>query len=94
MDVQQQKAVITVTGLDKKGTIAAVTTMLAEQNVNVLDISQTILDKYFNMIMLVDITECYVSLQELVDKCEEVGKQISMDVKCQHENIFKYMHEI
>ena len=54
---EQQKAVITVTGLDKKGIIAAVTTMLADKNVNVLDISQTILGDYFNMIMLVDITE-------------------------------------
>ena len=94
MSAQQQKAVITVSGLDKKGIIAAITTMLAEKNVNVLDISQTILDKYFNMIMIVDISDCNISLQELVDECTKVGKQINMDVRCQHENIFKYMHEI
>ncbi len=91
---EQQKAVITVTGLDKKGIIAAVTTMLADKNVNVLDISQTILGDYFNMIMLVDISECSISLQDLVDECTKVGEVIGMEVRCQHENIFKFMHQI
>ncbi|MEE0229570.1 MAG: ACT domain-containing protein [Peptococcaceae bacterium] len=91
---EQQKAVITVTGLDKKGIIAAVTTMLADKNVNVLDISQTILGDYFNMIMLVDITECSISLQDLVDECAKVGESLQMQVRCQHENIFKFMHQI
>lgn len=89
-----EKAVITVTGVDKKGIIAAVTTMLAEKNVNVLDISQTILGDFFNMIMLVDITECNISLQELVDECAAVGEKINMEVRCQHENIFMFMHQI
>ena len=60
---QQQKAVITVTGIDKIGIIAKTTTMLSEHHVNVLDISQTILDEYFNMIMLVDISNSDISLQ-------------------------------
>ncbi len=94
MSNQQQKAVITVTGYDKKGIIASVTAMLYNHDVNVLDISQTILDGFFNMIMLVDISECNISLQELVDECTRVGKEIGLEVRCQHENIFKFMHQI
>ncbi len=94
MSNQQQKAVITVTGYDKKGIIANVTAMLFNHDVNVLDISQTILDGFFNMIMLVDITECNISLQELVDECDRVGKEIGLEVRCQHENIFKFMHQV
>lgn len=91
---EMQKAVITVTGYDKKGIIASVTGMLFEHNVNVLDISQTILDGFFNMIMLVDIIECNISLQDLVDECERVGKEIGLEVRCQHEDIFKFMHQV
>ena len=94
MTTPQQKAVITVTGYDKKGIIANVTAMLFEHDVNVLDISQTILDGFFNMIMLVDISECNISLQELVDECARVGKEISLDARCQHEDIFKFMHQV
>ncbi|MEE0434997.1 MAG: ACT domain-containing protein [Peptococcaceae bacterium] len=94
MSIEPQKAVITVTGYDKKGIIANVTAMLFEHNVNVLDISQTILDGFFNMIMLVDITECNVSLQELVDECDRVGKEIGLEVRCQHQDIFKFMHQV
>ena len=91
---QQQKAVITVTGIDKIGIIAKTTTMLSEHHVNVLDISQTILDEYFNMIMLVDISNSDISLQELVDECDNIGKEMGFDVRCQHENIFKFMHQV
>lgn len=91
---QQQKAVITVTGIDKIGIIAKTTTMLSEHHVNVLDISQTILDEYFNMIMLVDISNSDISLQELVDECDNIGKKMGLDVRCQHENIFKFMHQV
>ncbi len=91
---QQQKAVITVTGIDKIGIIAKTTTMLSEHHVNVLDISQTILDEYFNMIMLVDISNSDISLQELVDECDNIGKEMGLDVRCQHENIFKFMHQV
>lgn len=94
MSIEPQKAVITVTGYDKKGIIANVTAMLFKHNVNVLDISQTILDGFFNMIMLVDITECNVSLQELVDECDRVGKEIGLEVRCQHQAIFKFMHQV
>ena len=64
------RAIITVAGKDRVGIIADVCALLAQHNVNVLDISQTILDGFFNMIMLVDITECNISLQDLVDECE------------------------
>lgn len=94
MTNQQQKAVITVIGYDKKGIIASVTRMLYEHDVNVLDISQTILDGFFNMIMIVDITDCNISLQELVDECDRVGKEIGLEVRCQDESIFKFMHQV
>lgn len=94
MTNQQQKAVITVIGYDKKGIIANLTTMLYEHDVNVLDISQTILDGFFNMIMIVDITDCNIPLQELVDECDRVGKKIGLEVRCQHEDIFKFMHQV
>lgn len=91
---QQQKAVITVTGIDKIGIIATTTTMLSKHHMNVLDISQTILDEYFNMIMLVDISNSDISLQELVDECDKIGEEMGLSVRCQHENIFKFMHQV
>ena len=77
----------------KEGTVKKYA-MLFEHDVNVLDISQTILDGFFNMIMLVDISECNISLQELVDECARVGKEIGLEVRCQHEDIFKFMHQV
>ena len=88
------RAVVTVTGKDKKGIIAKVSAFLSEKGVNIEDISQTILDGFFNMIMLVDISECNISLQELVDECARVGKEIGLEVRCQHEDIFKFMHQV
>ena len=88
------KAIVTVVGKDQVGIIAGVCNKLADHQINVLDISQTILDGFFNMIMLVDISECNISLQELVDECARVGKEIGLEVRCQHEDIFKFMHQV
>lgn len=91
---KQEKAVVTVYGLDSKGIISHVSTLLAEENVNILDISQTIVDNYFTMMMVVDVTDAACSLQEIADKCDSLGKKIGMTISCQHEDIFKYMHRI
>ena len=88
------RAVVTVTGKDKKGIIAKVSAFLAEKGVNVGDISQTILQDYFAMIMLVDISDIKVELSELAKECEQMGSEIGMSVRLQHEAIFNAMHNI
>ncbi len=88
------RAVVTVTGKDKKGIIAKVSSFLAEKGVNVEDISQTILQEYFAMIMLVDISGMTEELSELARQCEELGKEIGMSIRLQHEAIFNAMHNI
>lgn len=88
------KAVVTVTGKDKKGIIAKVSAFLAEKGVNIEDISQTILNEYFAMIMIVDMSEAKVELSALAKECAEMGKQIGMSIYLQHEDIFNAMHSI
>lgn len=88
------KAVVTVTGKDKKGIIAKVSTFLAEKNVNIEDISQTIMGEDFAMIMSVDISETNIELSALARQCEEMGDSIGMSIRMQHEDIFNAMHTI
>ena len=79
------RAVVTVTGKDNKGIIAKVSGFLAEMRVNIEDISQTILQDFFAMIMLVDLSESTQSISELSKQCAELGKQIGMSIYIQHE---------
>ena len=88
------RAVVTVTGKDKKGIIAKVSAFLSEKGVNIEDISQTILQEYFAMIMLVDISESNTKLAKLAKDCEELGQSIGMSIRIQHEAIFDAMHNI
>ena len=88
------KAIVTVLGKDKVGIIAKVCVYLAERNVNVLEISQTILEGYFNMIMIIDITRTTCPLTELADGLEKLGDQIGVVIKFQREEIFESMHRI
>ncbi|MEG0012684.1 MAG: ACT domain-containing protein [Cellulosilyticaceae bacterium] len=88
------KGIITVVGKDKVGIIARVCTLLSEESINILDISQTILQGYFNMMMIVDISEANGRFNELVDKLSELGKSLEVDIKLQHEDIFDCMHRI
>lgn len=88
------RAVVTVLGKDKVGIIAAISKILADSNVNILDISQTLMQDVFTMIMLTDITDSYIAFNELSDKLEEVGRDIGLYVKIQHEDIFNSMHRI
>ena len=74
-------AVVTVTGKDKKGISAKVSSFLAERGVNVEDISQTILQDYFAMIMLVDIRELTIELSELAKECDRLGQEIGMSIR-------------
>ncbi|ACV21604.1 ACT domain-containing protein [Slackia heliotrinireducens] len=88
------KAIITVVGKDTVGIIARVCTYLSEHQVNVLDISQTIIDGFFNMMMIVDYTNATVEFATMVDEMEELGEQIGVRIRCQREEIFTKMHRI
>ncbi len=88
------KGIITVVGKDKVGIIGKVCTLLSEENVNILDISQTILQGYFNMMMIVDLDSTETEFIQIVDQLKELGKAIEVDIKLQHEDIFNSMHRI
>ena len=88
------KAIVTVVGKDQVGIIAAVCVKLAEYNVNVLDISQTVMQGYFTMMMVVDVSACTVPLAELVTLMDEQGKQKNLSIRVQREDIFEAMHRI
>ncbi len=88
------KAIITVVGKDTKGIIAKVCTYLADNNVNVLDITQTIVDGYFNMMMIADLADLNKPFEQAVNELDELGHQIGVQVKCQREDIFNKMHRI
>ena len=88
------KAIVTVIGTDKVGIIAQVSAVLAENNVNILDISQTIMQEYFTMIMLVDLDKIKISFSELSDLLTEKGETIGVQIKIQREEVFKAMHQL
>ncbi len=88
------RAVITVIGKDQVGIIAGITTILAAHGVNILDISQTILDEFFTMITVVDLEGCNITLPELKQELERKGQELGVDVRTQHEDVFNYMHRI
>lgn len=88
------KLVVTVVGKDRVGIIAMVSRILAENNVNILSINQNILDGFFNMILIAEISGSKIKLTELQQKLRENGREINVDIKAQHEDIFNVMHNI
>lgn len=88
------RTIITVVGKDTVGIIAAVCTYLAENQVNILDINQSILQDFFTMMMIVDINNCNVPFDELRNGLNAVGEQKGVMIKCQKEEIFNQMHRI
>ncbi|MDC7220784.1 MAG: ACT domain-containing protein [Spirochaetales bacterium] len=88
------KAIITVVGKDKVGIIYSVTKVLAEKSVNVEDISQTILQDYFTMMMLVNLSEVSCDFKELQKVLDDLEKELGLSIKIQREEIFNYMHEL
>lgn len=89
-----KKTIITVVGKDTVGIIAKVCTYLAEKEVNILDISQTIVQDYFNMMMIVDANNATASFDVLADDLNKIGEEIGVSIKMQHEDIFDSMHRI
>ena len=88
------KTIITVVGHDTVGIIAKVCTYLADNNINILDISQTILQGYFNMMMITDMTQAKKPFLEVSDELSKLGESIGVIIKCQREEIFNSMHRI
>lgn len=89
-----KKAIITVVGQDTVGIIAKVCTYLADNGINILDISQTIVQGYFNMMMIVDRSASKKHFADVAADLEELGTQIGVVIKCQREEIFAQMHRI
>lgn len=89
-----KKTIITVIGKDKVGIISTVCTYLANHNINILDIDQSIVDGFFNMMMIVDANNADKEFAVLVEELENVGTEIGVQIKMQHEDIFDIMHRI
>ena len=89
-----KKCVITVVGKDTVGIIAKVCSYLADNRINILDISQTIVSGYFNMMMITDISGATKSFAAISDEMEKLGEEIGVVIKCQREEIFEKMHRI
>ena len=94
MENTADKTIITVVGKDTVGIIAKVCTYLSENGVNVLDISQTIVSGYFNMMMIVDISEPLKPMEEVSDELSKIGTDLGVIITMQHEDIFNCMHHI
>ncbi len=89
-----KRTVITVVGKDTVGIIARVCTYLANNNINILDISQTIVQGFFNMMMIVDMTGASKDYEIIAEELEELGSEIGVIIKAQREDIFDMMHRI
>ena len=89
-----KRVVITVVGKDTVGIIAKVCTYLADNRINILDISQTIVQGFFNMMMIVDLTDVAQGFDEISDELEQIGEGIGVIIKTQREDIFDKMHRI
>ena len=88
------KAIVTVIGKDRVGITASVCSLLAQHSINILDISQTVLQEYFTMVMLVDTAACAASIGEMSDLLERAGQEQGLSIRIQREDIFNAMHRI
>ena len=89
-----KKAIVTVIGIDRVGIIARVSTLLAEYGVNILDISQTVMNEYFTMVMLTDVQKSTVEFTVLRDALTALGEELALSIRIQHEDIFNAMHSV
>lgn len=88
------RAIITVIGKDKVGIVAGITTELAKHNMNIIDINQTIMEEFFTMVLMVDLSKVSESFDEIKRALALVGKNLGVDVKIQREEIFNSMHTV
>lgn len=89
-----KKCIVTVLGKDTVGIIARVCTYLAENEINILDISQTIIQGYFNMMMIVDVSGMKKDFRVICDEMDVLGAEIGVTIRCQREEIFEKMHRL
>ena len=94
MNSDKNTAVITVLGNDRVGIIAAISNLLAEYNININDISQTILAEIFTMVMIVDLQEVVIEKSDISDKLRELGNKLGVQITIQHTGLFNTMHRI
>ena len=88
------RTIVTLVGKDMVGIIAKVCTYFAENNINILDISQTTVQDYINMMMIVDTSKTDKSFSQMTDELDEIGERIDCTIKAQHEEIFNMMHRV
>ena len=88
------KVVVTIVGQDRVGIIAMVSGILAEHNVNILNVNQNIMDGFFNMVMIAEMTDNAMALSELQRILKEKGEEIHLEIKAQHQDIFNVMHTV
>ncbi|MPN25427.1 hypothetical protein SDC9_172836 [bioreactor metagenome] len=88
------RIVLTIVGKDRVGIIAKVSNLLAEHGVNILNINQNILEGFFNMVLIADMAAADVSLKDLQEMAAQIGQEIGVEIKVQHEEIFTAMHRI
>jgi ACT domain-containing protein len=91
---QPQICIVTVTGEDKVGIIARLSTAMAEKNVNIVDVNQKIMETYFVMTMACDMVEATVTVKEISEMLDQIGEAMGLRITFQHENIFKAMHRV
>lgn len=96
LDSKQQgnRIIVTVIGQDKVGIIAKVATILAEHSINILDISQTILQEFFAMVLVADMEKGNIPFETLKEKLNNLGQEIGLKIDAQHEDVYRYMHRI
>ena len=89
-----KKCIVTVLGKDTVGIVAKVCTYLAENEINILDISQTIIQGYFNMMVITDVTDLKKDFTVMCDEMAKLGEEIGVNIRCQREEIFEKMHRL
>lgn len=88
------KAIVTVIAKDRVGIMATVASIMASNGINILDISQTIMQEYFTMVMLVDLKECKIPFAEIASLLKQTGEELDLNIRIQREDIFDAMHRI
>lgn len=89
-----QICIMTVTGADRVGIIAKLATACASANINIIDVNQKIMEDYFVMTMAVDITDANINIEKMKTRLDKIGRQLSLNITFQDENIFKAMHRV
>jgi ACT domain-containing protein len=91
---ESQVCIVTVTGKDKVGIIARLSTAMAKMNINIVDVNQKIMEKYFVMTMACDMAKATADIKKTKDVLEKIGREMGLTITLQHENIFKMMHRV